>query len=100
LRSTKTDEEFMGFYEENTRVAPAPEFERVPDRTVMFKDTVRRMSVDPRPDRADADIMMMAVSRRARCTHKEWVKTERARVAACWDMVDVSSDNTRVRWAK
>jgi hypothetical protein len=42
----------------------------------------------------------MAVSRRARSTHKDWVKTERARVAGCWDMVSVSSDTSQIRWAK
>lgn len=82
----------MGIYADATRVAPPPEFERIPDRAVMFKDMVRRMSVAPRPDRADSDIMMMAVSRRAASTHKEWVKTERGRVAGCWDLVVVSSD--------
>ena len=90
----------MGFYAENTRVAPPPAEEFVPDKTAMFREFCRVMGKEISPDRRDADIMRMCVERRARTTHKEWVKTERGRVAGCWDMVEVSSDSSKIRWAK
>jgi hypothetical protein len=84
----------MGIYEENTRVAPPPAHERVPDKAQMFADNLKRMSKEIPVDRSDYDIMLMAVSRRTgpswnRCTHKKWVQTERARVASCWDLYTV-----------
>jgi hypothetical protein len=89
----------MGIYKENTRVAPPPMTEKVPDKKKMFKDFLSRMSEEKSVDRSDAAIMMMCVSRRARCTHGEWAKKERGLVAGCWDMVTVTT-NTKLRWAK